>query len=102
MFCVSVRRVLLLFRRLQNLLNNHEENLRKLTNRLNATQDFENKVKKFFGENEEFHKKRVGELSKGVFSCFSRFCQCGGPELFFGRRPLPPIFKSRSRTLRAC
>jgi hypothetical protein len=33
---------------------------------LNATQDFENKVKKFFGENEEFHKKRVGELSKGM------------------------------------
>jgi hypothetical protein len=26
-------------------------------------------VKKFFGENEEYHKKRVGELSKGI-NCF--------------------------------
>ncbi len=64
-------------RRLQNLLNNHEENMRKLTNRLNSTQDFENKVKKFFGENEEYHKKRVGELSKGnnyfILECVANY-----------------------------
>lgn len=53
-----------MFRRLQNLLNNHEENTRKLTNRLNANQEFETKVKKFFGENEDYHKKKVTELTK--------------------------------------
>ncbi len=58
--------------------------MRKLTNRLNSTQDFENKVKKFFGENEEYHKKRVGELSKGNTSFGTQ--KTAGP-------PLPPIDK---------
>ena len=53
-----------MFRRLQNLLSNQEENTRTLTNRLNTNQEFENKVKKFFGENEDFHKKKVTELQK--------------------------------------
>ena len=38
--------------------------MRKLTNRITASSDFEGKVKKFFGENEDFHKKRVAELTK--------------------------------------
>ena len=53
-----------MFRRLQNLLSNQDENTRTLTNRLNTNQEFENKVKKFFGENEDFHKKKVTELQK--------------------------------------
>ncbi len=77
-------------RRLQNLLNNHEENMRKLTNRLNSTQDFENKVKKFFGENEEYHKKRVGELSKGNTSFGTLETALDSPS------PPPPLPKSTS------
>ena len=46
------------------MLTNHEENLRTLTNRLSSNQDLEVKVKKFFGENEDFHKKKVIELTK--------------------------------------
>lgn len=51
-------------KRLQNLLSNKDDHMRKLTNRLNSATDFEGKVKKFFGENEDFHKKKVVELSK--------------------------------------
>jgi len=51
-------------KRLQNLLSNKDDNMRKLTNRLNSTTEFESKVKKFFGENEDFHKKKVAELTK--------------------------------------
>ena len=54
----------LYFRRLQNLLHDHEEDTRKLTNRLSANLEFESKVKKFFGENEDYHKKKVTELTK--------------------------------------
>jgi len=51
-------------RRLQNILTNHEENIRKLTNKLSSNQDLEAKVKSFFGENEEFYKKKAHELTK--------------------------------------
>ena len=51
-------------RRLQNLLASKEENIKKLTNRLSASAEFEEKAKKFFGENENFHAKKVEELSK--------------------------------------
>merc|ERR1719445_44019 len=51
-------------KRLQNLLSNKDDHMRKLTNRLNSATDFEGKVKKFFGENEDFHKKKVTELTK--------------------------------------
>jgi len=51
-------------KRLQNLLSNKDDHMRKLTNRLNSATDFEGKVKKFFGENEDFHKKKVAELTK--------------------------------------
>ena len=51
-------------RRLQNLLNNSEENMRTLTNKLNALQEFDTKAKKFFGENEDFFKKKATELTK--------------------------------------
>merc|ERR1719341_2260311 len=51
-------------KRLQNLLSNKDDHMRKLTNRLNSATDFEGKVKKFFGENEDFHKKKVSELTK--------------------------------------
>ena len=46
------------------MLNHQEENCRNLTNRLSANQEFESKVKKFFGENEDYHKKRTNELTK--------------------------------------
>ena len=51
-------------RRLQNLLASKEENIKKLTNRLSASAEFEEKAKKFFGENENFHAKKVEDLSK--------------------------------------
>ena len=51
-------------RRLQNILTNHEENIRKLSNKLSSNQDLEAKVKSFFGENEEFYKKKAHELTK--------------------------------------
>ena len=51
-------------RRLQNLLASKEENIKKLTNRLSSSAEFEEKAKKFFGENENFHAKKVEELSK--------------------------------------
>ena len=53
-----------IYRRLQNILTNHEENIRKLTNKLCSNQDLEAKVKSFFGENEEFYKKKAQELTK--------------------------------------
>ena len=55
---------ILLFRRLQNILTNHEESIRKLTIKLSSTQELDSKVKKFFGENEDFHKKKAQELTK--------------------------------------
>ena len=51
-------------KRLQNLLTSKDDQLKKLTNRLDAGSDLEDKVKKFFGENEDFHKKKVAELAK--------------------------------------
>ena len=38
--------------------------MRTLTNKLNALQEFDTKAKKFFGENEEFFKKKATELTK--------------------------------------
>ena len=38
--------------------------MRTLTNKLTANQDLDAKVKKFFGENEDFHKKKVIELTR--------------------------------------
>ena len=43
---------------------NKDENIKKLTNRLSSIAEFEEKAKKFFGENEDFHAKKVDELSK--------------------------------------
>ena len=51
-------------KRLQNLLVSKDENIKKLTNRLSSSAEFEEKAKKFFGENEDFHAKKVDELSK--------------------------------------
>jgi hypothetical protein len=51
-------------RRLQNIVTNYEENIRKLTSKLHSTQELDTKAKKFFGENEDFHKKKAQELTK--------------------------------------
>ena len=51
-------------KRLQNLLASKDENIKKLTNRLSSSAEFEEKAKKFFGENENFHAKKVEDLSK--------------------------------------
>ena len=51
-------------KRLQNLLASKDENIKKLTNRLSSSAEFEEKAKKFFGENEDFHAKKVEDLSK--------------------------------------
>merc|ERR1719410_613057 len=51
-------------KRLQNLLSNKDEHLKKLTGKLNASSDFEEKAKKFFGENEDFYKKKVEDVTK--------------------------------------
>ena len=52
-------------RRLQNLLDNKDDQMKKITIRIEAGSEFDQKAKKFFfGENEDFHKKRGEELSK--------------------------------------
>jgi len=51
-------------KRLQNLLTSKDEHLKKLTGKLNASSDFEEKAKKFFGENEDFYKKKVEDVTK--------------------------------------
>ena len=38
--------------------------MRTLTNKLNSLQECDNKAKKFFGENEDFFKKKATELTK--------------------------------------
>ena len=38
--------------------------MKKLTSRIEAGSEFDQKAKKFFGENEDFHKKRVEEVNK--------------------------------------
>ena len=37
--------------------------MKKLTSRIEAGSEFDQKAKKFFGENEDFHKKRVEEVN---------------------------------------
>jgi hypothetical protein len=51
-------------KRLQGLLAGKDDQLQKLTGRLDTAADYEDKVKKFFGENEDFHKKKGAELAK--------------------------------------
>ena len=51
-------------KRLQNLLVSKDENIKKLTNRLSSSAEFEEKAKKFFGENQDFHAKKVDDLVK--------------------------------------
>ena len=51
-------------KRLQNLLGNKDDQMKKLTSRIEAGSEFDQKAKKFFGENEDFHKKRVEEVNK--------------------------------------
>ena len=46
-------------KRLQNQLSMKDDQIAKLTGRLEGQAEMEGKVKKFFGENEEFHKKKV-------------------------------------------
>jgi len=53
-------------RRQQNMITNFEETIRKLTQTANSNQEFETKVKKFLGENEDFYKKKVAELNKRI------------------------------------
>ena len=66
-------------KRLQNLLTNKDEHMKKLTSKiryvgvisarnnmilLSAGSEFDEKAKKFFGENEDFYKKKVEEVTK--------------------------------------
>ena len=51
-------------KRLQNLLGNKDDQMKKITSRIEAGSEFDKKAKKFFSENEDFHKKRVEEVSK--------------------------------------
>ena len=46
-------------KRLQNLLGNKDDQMKKITSRIEAGSEFDQKAKKFFGENEDFHKKRA-------------------------------------------
>ena len=50
-------------KRLQILVDTKEEQVRRLTARLDANNDLEEKIKKFFGENEDFHKKKAADLA---------------------------------------
>merc|ERR1719209_1851807 len=50
-------------KRLQILVETKEEQVRRLTARLDANNDLEVKIKKFFGENEDFHKKKAADLA---------------------------------------
>ena len=51
-------------KRLQNLLSNKDEQMKKLTGKIEAGADFDEKAKKFFGDNEDFYKKKVEEVNK--------------------------------------
>ena len=51
-------------KRLQILVETKEEQVRRLTARLDANNDLEVKIKKFFGENEDFHKKKAADLAE--------------------------------------
>ena len=51
-------------KKLQGLLKNKDEQMDKLANKITSSTEFEAKVKKFFGENEDFHKKKVTELTE--------------------------------------
>ena len=50
-------------KRLQNLLGNKDDQMKKITSRIEAGSEYDQKAKKYFGENEDFHKKRVEEVS---------------------------------------
>ena len=51
-------------KRLQNLLVGKDDQIKKLTSKLSTSVEFEEKASKFFGENEDFHKKRLEDLTK--------------------------------------
>ena len=51
-------------KRLQNLLSNKDDQMKKLTGKIEAGTDFDEKAKKFFGDNEDFYKKKVEEVNK--------------------------------------
>merc|ERR1719232_2520034 len=51
-------------KRLQNLLSNKDEQMKKLTSRIEAGAEFDEKARKFFGDNEDFYKKKVEEVNK--------------------------------------
>ena len=51
-------------KRLQNLLSNKDEQTKKLTSRIEAGAEFDEKARKFFGDNEDFYKKKVDEVNK--------------------------------------
>merc|ERR1719341_2541185 len=51
-------------KRLQILVETKEEQVRRLTARLDANNELEGKIKKFFGENEDFHKKKAADLAE--------------------------------------
>merc|ERR1719189_483203 len=51
-------------KKLQNLLTNKDEHMKKLTSKISAGSEFDEKAKKFFGENEDFYKKKVEEVTK--------------------------------------
>ena len=50
-------------KRLQNLLGNKDDQMKKITSRIEAGSEYDQTAKKYFGENEDFHKKRVEEVS---------------------------------------
>ena len=50
-------------KRLQNLLGNKDDQMKKITSKIEAGSEYDQKAKKYFGENEDFHKKRVEEVS---------------------------------------
>ena len=51
-------------KRLQNLLSNKDEQMKKLSGRIEAGAEFDEKARRFFGENEDFYKKKVEEVNK--------------------------------------
>ena len=50
-------------KRFQNLLGNKDDQMKKITSKIEAGSEYDQKAKKYFGENEDFHKKRVEEVS---------------------------------------
>ena len=51
-------------KRLQNLLSNKDDQMKKLTGKIEAGAEFDEKAKKFFGDNEDYYKKKVEEVNK--------------------------------------